>query len=309
MTNSNIILQATGLSKRYPRRGPQPEKWALQDLDLTVYEGEIFGYLGPNGAGKTTTIRLMLNLMQPTRGDVRLLGKDVRQYNVQIKQAVGNLPSEVRLWDNLSGLQILRYLSALRPGCDFRYALALAERLQLNLNVRARNYSTGNKRKLGIVQAFMHRPRLLILDEPTMGLDPLVRQTFNDMVIETRNEGNTVFLSSHVLSEVEAVCDRVGVLRDGRLQALEKLTDLKTLMFRWVSVHTPVPLYMAEWEAIPGVSDVTPLPDGVRFRLSGMLDPVVKLAARYPITDMKIEEPDLEDFFMSFYGKAAPPNV
>ena len=202
-----IILETINLTKHYPG------KLALDHLNLAVQQGEIFGYLGPNGAGKSTTIRLLLDLIRPTEGQAQILGMDTRRHSVAIKRHVGNLPAEVRLWDHLTGVQVLRYLCGLRPGCDWDYACSLAERLQLDLSTLVSDYSTGNRRKLGLIQALMHRPALLILDEPTTGLDPLVQQTFYDLMREIRNEGRTVFLSSHVLSEVETICDRVGILR------------------------------------------------------------------------------------------------
>jgi ABC-2 type transport system ATP-binding protein len=299
----HIVLRTTDLTKRYPASRGQAGRLALDHLNLVVQRGEIFGYLGPNGAGKTTTIRLLLDLIRPSSGNVEILGLDAQRDSVTVKRLLGNLPSEVRLWDHMTGLQVLRYLSRLRPGCNFDHAIELAERLNLNLNTRVRSYSTGNKRKLGIVQALMHRPPLLILDEPTMGLDPLVSQTFNQLLLEARDRGQTVFLSSHVLSEVEQVCDRVAVLRDGTLQAVERISDLKNVFYRWLTFHTAAPLDADEWAALPGVNSVERLPNGIRVCLTGSVDPVVKLAARYPIQNLTIEEPSLEDFFMTFYGK------
>lgn len=301
----HIVLQTIDLTKRYPASRGQNGRLALDRLNLIVQRGEIFGYLGPNGAGKTTTIRLLLDLIRPSSGSVQILGLDAQQDSVKVKRLVGNLPSEVRLWDQMTGLQVLRYLSRLRPGCTFDYALELAERLNLNLNTRVRSYSTGNKRKLGIVQALMHRPPLLILDEPTMGLDPLVSQTFNQLLLEARERGQTVFLSSHVLSEVEQVCDRVAVLRDGTLQAVERIRDLKRNFYRWLTLYMDDTVDLAEWEALPGVLSVERVAGGLRLRLTGSLDPVIKLAAHYRVDNLSVEEPSLEDFFMTFYGQAA----
>ncbi len=300
---ANIVLQTVNLTKRYPGSYRKPGRLALDNLNLTVQRGEIFGYLGPNGAGKTTTIRLLLDLIRASSGSATVFGLDSHADSVAIKRSVGNLPGELRLWDHLTGLDVLRYFSSLRPGCNFDYAMTLSQRLHLDLNVRVRSYSTGNKRKLGIIQALMHKPALLILDEPTMGLDPLMSATFNQLLIEARDEGRTVFLSSHVLSEVEHICDRVAVLRDGGLQAVERISDLKQAMVRWITIDVAAPLDTAEWAALPGVSDVVGLPNGVRLRATGSIDPVIKLAARYAVRDMHIQEPSLEDFFMAFYGK------
>ena len=299
----HFALQTTDLTKRYPGTRNQPGRLALDRLNLSVQRGEIFGYLGPNGAGKTTTIRLLLDLIRPSSGSVQILGLDARRDSVTVKRLLGNLPSEVRLWDHMTGMQVLRYLSRLRPGCTFDHAIELAERLSLNLHTRVRGYSTGNKRKLGIVQALMHRPALLILDEPTMGLDPLVSQTFNQLLLEARELGQTVFLSSHVLSEVEQVCDRVAVLRDGSLQAVERISDLKNVFYRWLTFHSSAVFDPEPWAALPGVNSAERVPGGLRVCLTGSVDPVLKLAARYPIHNMTIEEPSLEDFFMTFYGQ------
>jgi len=299
----HFVLQTIDLTKRYPGARGQVGRLALDRLNLSVERGEIFGYLGPNGAGKTTTIRLLLDLIRPSSGSAQILGLDSRRDSVTVKRLLGNLPSEVRLWDHMTGMQVLRFLSRLRPGCNFDHAVELAERLSLNLNLRVRSYSTGNRRKLGIVQALMHRPPLLILDEPTMGLDPLVSQTFNQLLLEARDRGQTVFLSSHVLSEVEQVCDRVAVLRDGTLQAVERISDLKNVFYRWMTFHTNTVLDPDPWAALPGVNSVERVSAGLRVCLTGSVDPVLKLAARYPIHNLTIEEPSLEDFFMTFYGQ------
>lgn len=289
-------IETYNLTKHYPG------KLALDRLNLTVYPGEIFGYLGPNGAGKSTTIRLLLDLIRPSGGAARILGMDSRRQSVAIKKYLGNLPAEVRLWDHLTGAQVLQYLGGLRPGCDLHYAFGLAERLSLDVNIRVRDYSTGNRRKLGLIQALMHRPALLILDEPTTGLDPLIQQTFYELMREIRAEGRTVFLSSHVLSEVESICDRVGILRAGRLEAVERIADLKRVHYRWVTLHTRSTIVHADWMQLPGVEDVALVPGGVRLRVMGTLDPLIKQASQITVQDMEIEEPGLEEIFLTYYG-------
>jgi ABC-2 type transport system ATP-binding protein len=290
------VIETTELTKRYPG------KLALDHLNLSVQKGEIFGYLGPNGAGKSTTIRLLLDLIRPTEGSAQLLGMDTRRQSVAIKRHIGNLPGEAQLWDHLTGEQVLRYLCGLRPGCDWGYANQLAERLHLDLAVRTRDYSTGNRRKLGLIQALMHRPALLILDEPTSGLDPLMQHTFYELMREIRSDGRTVFLSSHVLSEVEAICDRVGILRDGRLQAVERISDLTRVHYRWVTLYSDLAFDRSIWSALPGVSDVALVAGGIRMRAAGSIDPIVKQAAQITVQDMRIEEPGLEDIFLTYYG-------
>lgn len=301
MNEHTTAIHIDNLSKQY--RGM--ERPAVDGLSLDVQRGEIFGFLGPNGAGKTTTIRCMLDLIRPTDGRITICGLDARRDSVAVKRHIGNLPGELRLWDHLSGRDTLRYLSDLRPDVDPGFVLELAERLRFDFDVRAGSYSTGNKRKLGLIQAMMHRPDVLILDEPTTGLDPLMRQAFNDLVREARDEGRTVFLSSHVLSEVEAVCDRVAILRGGKLQAIETMAALRDARFRLVTLVTDDDVDVAAFSALDDVSHVERGVGWLRMRVYGTLDGVVKQAARYTVRDMRIEEPRLEDVFMGYYGAGA----
>jgi ABC-2 type transport system ATP-binding protein len=199
----------------------------LFELDLEVSPEEVFGYLGPNGAGKTTTIRLLMDMIRPTGGAAYVFGLDCRRDSVAVKRRVGYLPGDLPLFGSLRGREVVAYLGGMRGGVDLKVVRALAERFDLDLSRRFREYSSGNKKKLGILLAFMHRPDLLILDEPTGGLDPLNQQEFYKLLHETRDGGATVFLSSHVLSEVEHVCDRVGILRAGRLVRVAKLDELR----------------------------------------------------------------------------------
>ncbi|MEQ8671783.1 MAG: ABC transporter ATP-binding protein [Aggregatilineales bacterium] len=297
MSNVNAI-EISNLSKTYPRT----TQTALSDLSLTVERGEIFGYLGPNGAGKSTTIRIMLDLIRPTSGKVLLMGRDAQRESVHVKHFIGNLPGEIRLWEHLNGRQILHYLAGLRPNVDLNDAYQMAERLQLNLSLKAGNYSTGNKRKLGIVQAMMHHPPLLILDEPTTGLDPLVRQTFHEMLMEARDAGATVFLSSHVLSEVQAICDRVAILRAGTLQTVQSIEALSHARSHIVTIYTRDALLAERWERIDGVKEVNITSGCLRLHVMGAIDAVIKQAATITIDDMTIEEPRLETLFMTYYG-------
>lgn len=290
-------IDISGLTKRYP--GKQTP--SLDNLSLQIRQGEIFGYLGPNGAGKTTTIRLMLDLIRPTTGSIKILGMDVHRQSTAVRRLVGNLPGELRLWDHLNGYQVLRYLAGLRPGCDLNYAYLLAERLDLDLHVRSASYSTGNKRKLGIVQAMMHRPPLLILDEPTNGLDPLVRQTFHELLNEARAAGQTVFLSSHVLSEVQAVCDRVGILRKGVLQLVQPVANLEISVDRIITIYSQDDLAAAPWMHLQGVQKVETGHGCIRLFVAGSLDPIIKFAGQYTIADMRVDVASLEHVFMEFY--------
>ena len=220
---SASVIAMNGLSKTYGSGSGATV--ALDNLNLTVNRGEIFGYLGPNGAGKTTTIRMLLDLIRPSAGSATIFGMDVRESSVDIHRRIGFLPGELSLWEGRTGNQIINFIASVRGETKgiVKQGAEMSERLQLDTTKRVRDLSSGNKRKLGLVLAMMHAPELLILDEPTGGLDPLVQQTFHEMMDEYRDKGKTVFLSSHILSEVQAICDRVGILRDGELKAVESV--------------------------------------------------------------------------------------
>jgi ABC-2 type transport system ATP-binding protein len=277
----------------------------LFDLDLDVEEGEVFGYLGPNGAGKTTTIRLLMGLIHPSAGSASIFGLDCWKDAVEIKRLIGYVPGEPSLDRNLTGGQILEYFANLRGGVERSYLKKLIERLDLDTSRKFRQYSTGNKRKVVLIQAFMHRPRLLILDEPTSGLDPLNQQEFDGMVKEAREEGRTVFLSSHVLSEVEKTCTRVGIIRDGRLVrvgGVHELSDIKRYEITIVFAH-PVPA--DTFATLDGVAEVETLNNGsaVRLAMQGAADAVIKAAAQYSVVSLTSYEPSLEDVFLKYYQR------
>lgn len=290
------IIQIDNLSKHYGKVR------ALTDLTLDVQRGEIFGYLGPNGAGKTTTIRLLMNFLHPTSGSARIFGLDSQQDSVAIRKQVGNLPGELTLWDHMTGWELVNYLGGLRGGVDRGYVGQLAERLGMDLNIKAKACSSGAKRKLGLIQALMHKPALLILDEPTSGLDPLVQQTFHSLIREIKDEGRTVFMSSHNLPEVEHICDRVAILRGGRLSAIERIDQLKKVHYRWMTLRFVEEVPPNEFAALPSVADVTVSNGSLRFRVAGDLDLVVKTAAKHHVIDMTYEEPNLESIFLDYYG-------
>ncbi len=292
-----LAIQTVDLTKQYSGTSTP----SLNELNLNVEVGEIFGYLGPNGAGKTTTIRLLLDFIRPTAGYAAVLGWRVDGDSRAIRHDLGNLPGELRLWNHLTGRQILTYLASLRPGCDLDFSYELAERLGLDLNIRARNYSTGNKRKVGIIQAMMHRPALLILDEPTTGLDPLVRKTFNELLLEARDNGQTVFLSSHVLSEVQAVCDRVGILRQGQLIKVESMAALQRSLRRIVTIYSKEALRVETWQTLPDVVGIECGHNYVRLQVNGSIDPIIKHAAQFVVDDLQVEVARLEDLFMEYY--------
>jgi ABC-2 type transport system ATP-binding protein len=296
---TNPIIEIKGLTKSYGgKRG-------IVDVSLDVAEGEVFGFLGPNGAGKTTTIRLLMALLHADAGSARIAGLDCWQQSVEIKRLIGYVPGEPSLDPNLTGGQILEYFGHLRGGVERAYLKQLIERLDLDPNRKFRQYSTGNKRKVVLIQAFMHRPRVLILDEPTSGLDPLNQQEFDGMVREARDEGRTVLLSSHVLSEVEKTCTRVGIIREGRLVKVGDIADLKDIKRYEITISFAKAVPAGAFEKLDGVVEVETLNSGsaVRLAMQGAADAVIKAAARYPVVSLTSYEPSLEDIFLRFYER------
>jgi ABC-2 type transport system ATP-binding protein len=293
------IIQAEKLTKFYGQhRG-------IVEVDLEVQEGEAFGFLGPNGAGKTTMIRTLLDHIRPTSGRARIFGIDTTEDPVAIHRRIGYLPGEFVLYDKLTGGQTLEYFANLRGGVDKDYQAGLIQRLDVDPTRKFREYSKGNKQKIGLIIALQHRPELLLLDEPTSGLDPLIQQEFYGVIREAKAEGRTVFLSSHILSEVEKTCDRVAIIRDGRLVRVDRTAALRDLAHHTVELvftdHVPV----AAFSALPGVSDVVAEDHILRMRVSGSITPVVRAAAQYDLADFVSREPSLEETFLAEYGKEA----
>lgn len=302
---TTTLIQTHELSKIY--QSGKSQTHALSHLNLSVNEGEIFGYLGPNGAGKTTTIRMLLDLIRPTAGSAQIFGLDVREHSVDIHRRIGFLPGELNLWKGRTGRQIVHYIASIH-GDTVKiksHADTVADRLKLDLSKKIRDYSTGNKRKLGLVLATMHQPDLLILDEPTSGLDPLMQQTFHQMMREYRDQGKTVFLSSHVLSEVQAICDRVAILRDGELKAVETIEKLTHVEFRWVDVtfqdHVPDNL-VGQLQQVSGIDHISTNGNVIRLQLYGDFDPLMRAISNGYVKDLHIEEPSLEEIFLTFYN-------
>jgi len=292
---ADVAISTERLVKRYGRnRG-------LDGLDLEVRRGEVYGFLGPNGAGKTTTIRLLLDLIRPTSGRVGVLGADPRADGVALRRRVGYLPGDFVVDGRQTGRELLTFLGSLRGGVPRATIDALAARLDLDLGRRIKGLSKGNRQKLGVVQAFMHAPELLILDEPTSGLDPFLQQEFVAMAREAREAGQTIFMSSHVMSEVQHTADRVGIIREGRLVAVERVEELRDRAVRAVTIQFEGPAPADELAALPGVSDVRVDGTVVRLRLAGRADALVKAAARHTVISLLSEEPDLEDLFFAYY--------
>ena len=317
-------IHTTQLTKVYPGSGRLSEIAALQrlpgifvsparppvraidSLDLRVERGEIFGFLGPNGAGKTTTIRLLLDLIRPTRGGATVLGLDAQRDSVELHRQIGFLPAELNLWKNQRADRILRYLASVRGDEKslLEEAARLAARLELDMTRRIRAYSSGNRRKLGLVIAMMHKPELLILDEPSSGLDPLMQQTFYQLMREARDEGRTVFLSSHVLSEVQTICDRVGILRDGRLRAVETVEALTHVEFRRIHIRTREAISPELLMNVPGVAEVKVDGCQAELQLRGDFDPLLRVLAGCYVEDLRQHDPTLEEIFLAYYGDA-----
>jgi ABC-2 type transport system ATP-binding protein len=289
------VVSLERLTKSYGRaRG-------VVDLDLTVYSGEVFGFLGPNGAGKTTTIRTMLDLIRPTSGQVRIFGLDPRTDGVAVRRRMGYLPGDLRLYERMTPRELFRYFGALRKMRTLDEADRFSERLDLELDRPIAALSRGNRQKAGLVQAFMHAPELLVLDEPTSGLDPLVQRTFYELAREAVTSGRTVFLSSHVLSEVQHVADRVGVVREGRLVLVDSVESLRSRAFIRVEVTFAKPPPEDAFAGLNGVRVLERHGDVVLLSVEGEIDPLVKVLARYPVRALDSHEADLEDVFLSLY--------
>jgi ABC-2 type transport system ATP-binding protein len=277
-------------------------------LDLEVERGEIFGFLGPNGSGKSTTMRLLLDLIRPTSGSATVLGLDTRRESLELRQRVGYLPGDFELYPKLTGGDVLDLFAALHGGVDRRVRDDLVDRFDAQLDRPVRELSTGNRQKLGIVQAFMHEPECLILDEPIAGLDPLVQHTFHDLLAEVAAEGRTVFLSSHTLSEIERVTTRIAILRRGRLVVVDAMANLLQVARQQFEVEfagsPPAPDVL---RAVAGVQEVQG--DGARFVVSftGSADPVVKALAAYDVRSLRTREADLEEIFLRFYRDDTAP--
>jgi beta-exotoxin I transport system ATP-binding protein len=293
------IIQTEKLTKSYG------EHRGIVDVDLEVREGEVFGFLGPNGAGKTTTIRTILDLIRPTSGRALVFGIESSVDPVAIHRRIGYIPGEFALYDRLTGRQTIAYFANLRGGVEPAYQADLIDRLDVDPSRRFKEYSKGNKQKIGLVIALQHRPELLILDEPTSGLDPLVQQSFNALVREAKAEGRTVFLSSHILGEVERAADRVAIIRDGRLVKVDRVEALRDLAHHQVELRFVRDVPAAEFEALAGVSDLVVEDHTLRMRVAGPITPVVQAAARHELLDFVSREPTLEETFLAQYGEPA----
>lgn len=298
MSEHNPVIQTRNLTYRYG------DFVAVNDLNLEVRQGEIFGFLGPNGAGKTTTIHTLMNFQFPSDGSAKIFGLDSRQDTIEIRRRVGYLPSELKLWENWRGTQYIEWLESVHKKPLMAEAQRLAGMLDYDLNRSLEGLSTGMKRKMGLIASMAHQPELYIMDEPTVGLDPLMQQVFNKLMREVQASGRTVFLSSHNLQEVESICDRVGIIREGRLEAVEAVDKLTHVAFRWLTLKFDQHLDPAQFETIPGVNEVVVEDHTLRIQLTGATDlnALLKQALHIGISDLDVEHPTLEEIFLTYYG-------
>ncbi len=290
------VIEINQLTKRYGKaRG-------IEDVSFTVEEGEIFGFIGPNGAGKSTTIRTLLSLIYPTSGSAKIFGKDIIKDAPEIKKEVGYLPSEVFYYDNMRVIDLLNYSASFyKKDCSQRIK-ELAERMDLDLKKKIDDLSFGNKKKVGIVQGLLHSPKLIILDEPTSGLDPLMQQTFFDLLKEENEKGATILFSSHILSEVQRLCDRVAIIKEGKIIKVEKISTLKESNYKKFRIETndkvDQKLLIQE-----GMKDVEVDGHTIKFLYKGDLNPVLQKVSQLNVSNLWVEEPDLEEIFMHYYVK------
>lgn len=296
MNDNEITISCRDLTKFYGRtRG-------IEALDLDIRRGEIFGFLGPNGAGKTTTIRLLMGLLRPSRGSARIMGLDCWNDAVRIKQLAGNIPGEAHLYENMRVNDLLDFVDRFHPGPD-PLREELVRLFQLNTNKRIKALSKGNRQKVSIVIAAMHDPELLMLDEPTSGLDPLMQQEFYRLLEQLKLRGRTIFLSSHIISEVERVCDRVGIVREGRLVDIRSIESLRQEKIRHMEVLFTSRPEPDEFRRLEGVVGVEAFDNSLKITIKGDVDSIIKQVATHHVADLTFTQPNLEDFFMSFYGE------
>ncbi len=292
------VIRTDNLTKYYGK------VLGVEELNLEVEPGQIFGFLGPNGAGKSTTIRVLLDFIRPTSGRAAVFGIQTTADPIAIHRRVGYLPGELAMYDKMTGAELLTYFGALRDVSDLGEAHRVAAMLDLDLSRTIRSYSSGNRQKLGLAQAFLHRPELLILDEPTNGLDPLMQQTFHSLLEETRAAGRTVFLSSHVLPEVERIADKVAIIRGGRLVTVAAVAELKQKAVHRLEIRFGAPVDPNEFERLSGVRSATATSENTVLSLAieGSVDAAVKAAARHEVVNVVSHEGDLEEAFLAFYS-------
>ncbi|MED2971042.1 ABC transporter ATP-binding protein [Fictibacillus sp. B-59209] len=290
------VIEIKNLTKRYGNaRG-------IEDISFHVEEGEIFGFIGPNGAGKSTTLRTLLSIIYPTSGSAAIFGKDVIKYGPEIKKQIGYLPSEVFYYDKMKVKDLLNYSTSFyKKDCKKRIR-ELAEIMDLDLNKRIDDLSYGNRKKVGIVQGLLHEPKLIILDEPTGGLDPLMQQKFFDLLKEENKKGATILFSSHILSEVQKMCDRVAIIKEGKLITVEKISTLQENNHKKIRIETKQPVD-AGWFAVDGVTNIESDDHKISFLYSGNINLIMKRLVEIELSNVWVDEPDLEEIFLHYYEK------
>jgi len=292
-----MVIATKNLSKYYGKiKG-------IDDLTLQINEGEIFGFLGPNGAGKTTTIRLLMGLLKPTNGSAKIFGLDTQKDTVQIKQEISLVPGDVHLYDKMKGSELIEYIDKLNPTKEAILKDRLIARLNFDPDRKIKTYSKGNKQKLAVIIALMHQPKLLVLDEPTVGLDPLMQQEIYKILREFKENGGTIFLSSHFLPEVDKVCDRVGIVKNGNLVSIESIEGLRSKTVRHLDVLFEGEVNLQEFQVLSQVVSVKKINQHIRITIQGEVDALIKHIAKYKIKDLTFNQASLEDFFMDFYKK------
>ena len=296
--SGDIAVEVVGLTKRYD------SLTAVDHLDLDIGQGEVFGFLGPNGAGKTTTIRVLLDLIRPTAGRASVLGFDCQRQSLEVRRRTGYLPGDLNLYKGLTGGEVLEFFASLRPGeVEAVHLKELVDRLKLDPSKKVEAYSKGNRQKLGLIQALMHEPEVVMLDEPTSGLDPLVQHEVWLILEDVAASGRTVFFSSHVLSEGERICHRVGIIRDGGLVTVEEIDALKARALHIIEVTFGETVPEAAFAGL-AVDVIQHDKNKVRLRVRDNLDAVIKLIARYPVLDLRTDQASLEEIFLAYYEDA-----
>ena len=298
-TDIKPIIQIKGLSKTYPGN----DRPALDNLNISIKAGEVYGFLGPNGAGKSTTIRLLMHFLKPSAGTATIRGYDIVKDSLKIRQSIGYLSGDFEMYPKMTGRQFLRYMNDLRPVSDMTAASKLAKRLGADLDKKLGELSRGNRQKIAIIQAFMSEPQILILDEPTSGLDPLVQETFYAMVREAKQRGASVFMSSHILSEVQKMCDRVGIIKDGKLISEKNIAEMAaeaTTTFE-IEFNGKAPVELLK--TIRGVKVKSHIGETVVIHVSGKLSALFAVLAKYDVKKLDVHSLDLEESFIHFYEK------
>lgn len=298
-TGQDLAISIKGLNKAYGNVK------ALRGINLEVRRGEIFGFLGPNGAGKTTTIRCLLDMIRPDEGQISLLGFDPQSRPVDVQVLTGYLPGEMQYYDNLTAERQLRFFIDMRNGrSEWNYVRQLADRLELDLKLQIKNLSKGNKQKVGVIQALMHHPELLLMDEPTSGLDPLMQQEVLSLLREANGNGVTVFFSSHIMSEVENVAERVAIIRSGEIVEVAETSTLTHRSLIRLMVRFKKPVDFSGLENIPGVKILSHVDQtSLNVQVEGDMEELIKALGRYPVLDLETEHPGLEEVFMTYYKK------